>query len=375
MKQQLWMAGLFIALHRIAFAQSATILPNASVFANDSADESAFSLKATMTNTIPGKFSTAIRALNYSSTSEGVAIWATHFGQGTAIRASSEKGLGISVASYEGIGIYAESQKESAAYFATSVTDNSNDAVVVDNKGTGAGLFINARNPLGANPGLLSVTMGTGAGGVIRNINTEGNGAGAIIGKDKPFAQPFSLDAHADLEIRHPVENTNGMTGLRLLNTGPNKQSWTFYTTNSLGYLNLYYNGILRGNFNPNTGAYTATSDVRLKTSIKDYTNVLDRVIKMQIKSYQLLKSDKIEIGLLAQDALQLFPEVVYDNISDTGVQFYSIDYSRIGVIAIKAIQEQQSIIEKQQQTIQKQGETIEILIKELSELKKTVSK
>ncbi len=58
----------------------------------------------------------------------------------------------------------------------------------------------------------------------------------------------------------------------------------------------------------------------------------------MEVKSYQLLKSDKTEIGLVAHEALKLFPEVVYNNVNDKGEQFYTMDYSRIGVVAIKAI-------------------------------------
>jgi hypothetical protein len=95
----------------------------------------------------------------------------------------------------------------------------------------------------------------------------------------------------------------------------------------------------------------------------------------MNVKSYQLLKSDKTEIGLVAQETLKLFPEVVYDNINDKGEQFYTMDYSRIGVIAIKAVQEQQDIITRQQQTIQQHEEAITLLKNELNELKKAIGK
>ena len=186
MKRSLWMIGLCIALSRLAFAQSATILPNASEFNNDSADESAFAIKATMTNEIPGKFSAAIRALNSGANVSGTAIWAINMGSGMGIRVSSEKGLGISTSSYEGVALYAESQKESAAHFATSLTDNENDAVIIDSKGLGSGLSIRVKNTMNTNPALLAYTVGTGAGAVIKNTNTDGKGAGLIAGKDKP---------------------------------------------------------------------------------------------------------------------------------------------------------------------------------------------
>lgn len=474
------MIGLCIALSRLAFAQSATILPNASEFNNDSVDESAYAIKATMSNTNPGKFSATIRALNYSTTYNGIAIWATHFGYGTAIRASSDKGLGILASSIDGIGIYAESQTQSAANFAASIAGNTSDVVIIDNKGSGAGLDVNLTNAastanainvihLGTGNGinvetnaisikavstglhgaallgennlgtgimgrnasagitaavagrnessgigvkgfstgsgigvlgqagvenstgiagkfenenasnssnaLEAITNGTGAAASIRNINTVGKGSALIVGKSKPYADGFTTAAHVDLEVRHSIEGYIGMSGLRILNTAPNLSNWTLYAGNITGNLFLYANGVNKGVFNASTGAYTTVSDKRLKTNIKDYTALLTDVMKMEVKSYQRFNSSKTEIGLMAQDAMKYFPEIVYDNTNDKGEQFYTMDYSRIGVIAIKAIQEQQSIITKQQQTLQQHEEAITILKNDIIELKNALRK
>lgn len=466
MKKQLLLVGLCIALSRLAFAQSATILPNGSEFNNDSVDESAYAIKATMSNPNPGKFSATIRALNYSTTYNGIAIWATHFGFGTAVRASSDKGLGILASSIDGIGIYAESQNQSAANFATSIPTNLNDVVSIDAKGLGSGLRINVTNQSSAASGLNithygigdginvatkatsiravttglhgaalwgennlgtaimgrnssagitaavagrnessgigvkgfstgsgigvlgqagvengtgiagkfenenasnssnaleAITNGAGAAASIRNINTTGKGSALIVGKAKPYDEMFTTAAHVDLEVRHSIEGYIGMSGLRILNTGPNLSNWTLYAANSTGNLLLYADGVNKGVFSASTGAYTTVSDKRLKTNIKDYTTTLTDVMKMEVKSYQRFNSDKTEIGLMAQDALKYFPELVYDNTNDKGEQFYTMDYSRIGVIAIKAVQEQQK--------------EIEFLKKEIAELKMLMKK
>lgn len=478
------MVSLLISLSGSVFAQSATLLPNTSEFNNDSGDESVQAIKATMTNTNSGKFSAAIRALNYGTNSNGVAIWASHFGAGTAIRAASDKGLGILTYSVDGVGIYAESQNQTAANFTNSILTNTYDVVTIDSKALGPGLSINATNAnsgasamniyhlgtgfgmnvesnsiairaistashgaallgdntlgagimgrnlsvgtssaavigknessgvgvngfsTGSGIGVLgragvdnstgiagkfqnendenasnaleAVTNGTGAATFIKNTNTLGKGAGLIVGKSKPYAQAFTTNANADLEVRHPMSNTDGMSGLRLVNTGPNLSNWTLYAANGNGDLLLYADGVNKGSFNANTGAYTPISDKRLKTNIKDYTATLADVMKMEVKSYQRLNSNKTEIGLMAQDALKYFPEIVYDNTNDKGEQFYTMDYSRIGVIAIKAVQEQQSlitkqqsIIEEQQKQLQKHEAAIEMLTNELNKLTK----
>ena len=76
----------------------------------------------------------------------------------------------------------------------------------------------------------------------------------------------------------------------------------------------------------------------------------------------------KKHYGMIAQDVEKIFPEVVHHKIINSGKQdVYAMNYSAFGVIAIKAIQEQQKKIEEQEQTnhqlqsiVEKQQVTIE---------------
>ena len=53
--------------------------------------------------------------------------------------------------------------------------------------------------------------------------------------------------------------------------------------------------------------------------------------------------SDEKQIGMLAQEAYKLFPELVtYDKAKD----LYKMNYARFSTVAIRAIQEQQEEIE-----------------------------
>ena len=59
------------------------------------------------------------------------------------------------------------------------------------------------------------------------------------------------------------------------------------------------------------------------------------------------------QLGLIAQDVQPVLPELVY------GTDMLSLDYARIGVVAIGAIQEQQALITEQKVSISRQKQMI----------------
>ncbi len=74
-------------------------------------------------------------------------------------------------------------------------------------------------------------------------------------------------------------------------------------------------------------------------------------------------QAGKREIGFIAQELKRYFPELVYEMVEEkTGKTINSVNYNGIAVIAVKAIQEQQEIIEAQAETIEKQSERIDRL-------------
>ncbi len=81
--------------------------------------------------------------------------------------------------------------------------------------------------------------------------------------------------------------------------------------------------------------------------------------------NYKAQNDAKVHIGLVAQDVAPIYPELVNYN-SDEDV--YHLNYSGFGVVAIKAIQEQQKIIEGQASRIENQASKIEELEANLSE-------
>jgi hypothetical protein len=96
-------------------------------------------------------------------------------------------------------------------------------------------------------------------------------------------------------------------------------------------------------------------SDIRLKENIVDATPKLADLLKVRVVNYSLKGSngDKL-IGVVAQELEELFPSLVNDgllSIQDINLgkteSYKSVKYSCFTLILIKALQEEQDIINK----------------------------
>lgn len=145
----------------------------------------------------------------------------------------------------------------------------------------------------------------------------------------------------------HQRSQTVG-TGLRFSDNTAN-QDWD--VTHGFA-LRFHYGGSLRGFINANTGAYTQSSDKRLKTNVSKLYPVLAKVASLEptTYSYKSDESNEITVGLMAQDVKEIFPELVSYSKTD---ELYGINYAGFSVIALKAIQEQQEVIDAQDKKIE----------------------
>ncbi|MDQ4139580.1 MAG: tail fiber domain-containing protein [Bacteroidota bacterium] len=150
-----------------------------------------------------------------------------------------------------------------------------------------------------------------------------------------------------NLHVRHGIGSGLNQ-GLRIANGGSGNENWTFYVLNSTGALELYDNGLFKGSFDDVSGVYTAASDVKMKKDIEKSDAVLPKVLQLGVKKYHFQKNaptDNKYFGMIAQEVEKIFPEVVHHKKADDGTEHYTMDYSAFGVLAIKAIQEQQQTI------------------------------
>ncbi|MFL5786687.1 MAG: tail fiber domain-containing protein [Flavisolibacter sp.] len=145
---------------------------------------------------------------------------------------------------------------------------------------------------------------------------------------------------------------------------------WEYWMSSDKS-LYLFYDNSVRGSFNPTTGAYTALSDARFKNNVKPMESVLDKIKQLKPSSYQFknTKDQQFYDGFIAQDVLPIFPNLVTHNVDkERKIDLYTMNYAGFGVIAIKAIQEQQD-------HIQQQDEKINALTEQIKELKEMVNR
>ncbi len=146
---------------------------------------------------------------------------------------------------------------------------------------------------------------------------------------------------------------TIGVLGTTVASYGVYGSSTTgtgVYGNSSSGYA-VYAAGIAGG-----TTAWFGTSDRRLKKNIQTLPNALSNIMKMRGVSFdwrgdefpELNLSNKHDIGVIAQEIKEVYPEVV--NTPADG--YYSVSYATLVPVLIEGIKEQQKMIEDQKKMI-----------------------
>jgi hypothetical protein len=211
----------------------------------------------------------------------------------------------------------------------------------------------------------------------------EASRFGDITFRDQVTIHSHDIEAtntYADFQINHrALANTtttsvNRRKGIALRHRSASSRQWNIATRDD-NNLEFFYNGTLRGTFSATNGVYTSSSDRNLKTEIEPILSVLSKVKSLEAYSYRFMWQTEEEqersIGFMAQDVMKHFPELVYEATHDDEESWYQLNYSGFGVIAIKAIQELQEIIEAQNEKIasleQKQNEKIAELEQKLN--------
>jgi hypothetical protein len=132
-----------------------------------------------------------------------------------------------------------------------------------------------------------------------------------------------------------------------------NTNFYEFYI-NSNNDLAIFFQNATIGTFDNATGAYNQVSDRRMKKNIRSLNSTLDNVQKLVPSRYTYIhdNANSESIGFVAQEVETVFPELVTTTKDKEGKDLKAINYSGLSVIAIKAIQEQQEIIEQQNKRI-----------------------
>jgi hypothetical protein len=124
------------------------------------------------------------------------------------------------------------------------------------------------------------------------------------------------------------------------------------------------------GNSFTSSGMWTP-SDERLKTNISAFEGALSRIEQLSVKTYHFNTetfptmnfSSRKQYGLMAQDLEKVFPEMVLEadhkipgengEMSEETVEIKAVNYVQLIPVLVKAVQEQQVIIESQKDELE----------------------
>ena len=130
------------------------------------------------------------------------------------------------------------------------------------------------------------------------------------------------------------------------------------YTTANRMHLNASGNLYITGSLTQNT----TISDARLKQDIEEFPSALEKMKALRTVKFNWIDEDRRgeykEIGLIAQEVKEIYPELIgtTDSIEMTedpdtlekvpGEKRYMMHYEKLTVVLLKAMQEQQELIE-----------------------------
>jgi trimeric autotransporter adhesin len=116
------------------------------------------------------------------------------------------------------------------------------------------------------------------------------------------------------------------------------------------------------------TGNWLGPSDARLKQAIKPLNYGLSEVLRLRPVSFEWKDRNdgKLNLGLIAQEVAPVIPEIVEKSKDEAGTM--GMNYSALIPVLIKAVQEQQSVIQTQIAFGQEQQSLIQVQKSELEQ-------
>ena len=149
--------------------------------------------------------------------------------------------------------------------------------------------------------------------------------------------------------------------GIRLERTGSYPYYWQIVTptTNNLWFR---YDGTLKAYINHEDGSWNQASDISLKQNFTPLNSCLNKIMLLNPLEYSFIdaKNGKRNIGFISQEVEEVFPLLVNEQ---DGKKF--LNYTLFSVVIIKAMQEQQEMIEQQNEEIERLKEKMNLLISE----------
>jgi hypothetical protein len=199
-------------------------------------------------------------------------------------------------------------------------------------------------------------------GGTGLDVNGGDLGTGTFIARFRDYSNNIKVAINGVGQVGIGTNNPSHLLTL-VLPSGVNGEiirmfrsagayGWSLGIDSSTSNFNFYNNGNTSvANINNSTGAYTATSDQRLKENILDSNNALEKVLQIKVRKYDWKDTEiKEDFGFIAQELFDVLPQYVHQGDEDTN---WGVAKAELVPVLVKAIQEQQSQIESLKAEIQ----------------------
>jgi hypothetical protein len=208
-------------------------------------------------------------------------------------------------------------------------------------------------------------SAGTAVGGAVYSDGSIGGGL-TLQGNlnDQPSVTPH-VHINTSGELLVNTTTDNGAYKLQVVGEiyAPSAR---FYSVNPGGYsadLNLRADGTLT----------TTSSDVRLKKEIETIKDPIKKVMALRGVTYNWKDSTapRRMMGMIAQEVLEIVPELVFQNKSDG---YYGINYGETSGLLIEAIKAQQHLIQEIKTELSRQQGYLQAAQQEIIRLKQKIN-
>jgi len=268
---------------------------------------------------------------------------------GTQVLSSSGLGSGILASNLTSVGTITagvwNGTEISTTYTAAKVTSVNGSTGVVTGLATTAGTL---------------AQFGTTTSSQLLGVISDETGSGALVFATSPTLVTPDLGTPSAVVLTNASGTANNLTAniANFINvtddTTTNATRYPIFANGTSGTITEQVSSS-KLFFNPSTGLLTSTdynssSDKRLKTNIKPVENALDKINALRGVSFDWKEGGAKAIGLIAQEAEKVIPEIVSQD--ENG--YLGIKYNNLIGVLIEAIKEQQKQINNLKNKIDK---------------------
>ncbi len=295
--------------------------------------------------------------------------WGTGFTNATAIGANAQAGCSDCVVLGSITGYNGGTANSKVGIGITSPQKT----LHINPNGAGGMMIGNNMNSGGYTILDMGISQASGGYSYIQSTGSSGSSNGGLaLNRNGGFVSVGTPTPLAALHVKQYADANFAIdAGLRL-ERHDNTSHWDIavdYGSN----LSFSFNGIEKLWIDEQDGDITTVSDRRMKKDIRPIETVLPSIMKLQAKSYRYKDNEvgsRLSYGFIAQEVEKIFPDVVSTKGPDN---FKAIGYQKINIMAIKAIQEQQLIIEGQQKEVDELKQQNRVMMESIQKLQKAI--